>query len=328
MNNRRIIKRFESQYDPQLKDDAIQSYLADMDDTARGIIRYGMEAAEIADLMEEAESRLDADYWKADEDGDEETKKAIEDEMERIENEATECCRKIIDAIDSVLPYSKLTHAQKERLKREFENLKAYDTWATEDPVTFIKLIVAEYALSEDNGLLDEFEFAIQNALDEEDEEMDESVHRCISKSRKLESDYDDEYDDEEFEVMSVDDIANWLSDLYETDVEANWDGDVLTLNVKTDNKKELSIEIFHDQSFSDMSIWYANYRTPKYEYSKELRLNDDDERAYAAELAMKFAKSKDWFNDDFKDDEEFESVRRRRNLRRVIESRCARSKN
>ena len=189
MKNRRIIKRFESQYDPQLKDDAIQSYLADMDDTARGIIRYGMEAAEIADLMEEAESRLDADYWKADEDGDEETKKAIEDEMERIENEAIECCRKIIDAIDSVLPYSKLTHAQKERLKREFENLKAYDTWAIEDPVTFVKLIVAEYALSEDNGLLDEFEFAIQNALDEDEEdEMDESIRRRRNLRRVIES--------------------------------------------------------------------------------------------------------------------------------------------
>lgn len=189
MNNRRIIKRFESQYDPQLKDDAIQSYLADMDDTARGIIRYGMEAAEIADLMEEAESRLDADYWKADEDGDEETKKAIEDEMERIENEATECCGKIIDAIDSVLPYSKLTHAQKERLKREFENLKAYDTWAIEDPVTFVKLIVAEYALSESNDLLDEFEFVFQNALDEDDDDdMDESIRRRRNLRRVIES--------------------------------------------------------------------------------------------------------------------------------------------
>lgn len=188
-NTRKFSKHFESQYDPRIKDHEIQSYLSDMDSIARGIIRYGMEASEIADLMEEAESRLDADYWKADEEGDEETKKAIEDEMERMENEATECCRKIIDAIDSVLPYSKLTYAQKERLKREFEDLKAYDTWAMEDLVTFVKLIVAEYALNESNELLDEFESVFQNALDEDDDDdMDESIRRRRNLRRVIES--------------------------------------------------------------------------------------------------------------------------------------------
>lgn len=182
-NKKRISKRFESQRPVR----NIEEVLADMDETARGIMRYGVENAEIADLMSQAEQNLDADYWEADKEGDEETKKAIEDEMERMENEATECCGKIIDAIDSVWPVSELTPAQKQRLGWELEDLKAYDTRAMEDPNTFVKLIVAEYALSEDNGLLEALEFACQNALDEEDEEMDESVKKN-SKPFKKES--------------------------------------------------------------------------------------------------------------------------------------------
>ena len=157
------------------------------------------------------------------------------------------------------------------------------------------------------------------------EEDMDESRRRRISKSRKLESDYDDEYDDEDFELMSVDDIANWLSDLYETDVEASLDGDILTLNVKLDGLGTLPIALERESSGIDTSTWYATIDTPKYVYSKEFRLNADDERAYAAELAMKYAKSKDWFNDDFKDDDddddEFESVRRRPKISRMIEN-------
>ena len=181
-NKKRISKRFESEDSLN----AILSYLADMDEIARGIMRYGVENAEIADLMAEAESRLDADYWKADKEGDEETKKAIEDEMERIENEATECCGKIIDIIGTVP--SNLTLAQKKRLKREFDDLKAYDTLATEDPITFVKLIVADYAINEDNGLLDNLEFAIQNALEETDDEddMDESIQRRRCNLRRV----------------------------------------------------------------------------------------------------------------------------------------------
>lgn len=182
-NKKRISKRFESQRPVR----NIEEVLADMDETARGIMHYGVENAEIADLMSQAEQNLDADYWKADKEGDEETKKAIEDEMERMENEATECCRKIIDAIDSVWPVSELTPAQKQRLGWELEDLKAYDTRAMEDPNTFVKLIVAEYALSYDNGLLEALEFACQNALDEEDDEMDESVKKD-SKPFKKES--------------------------------------------------------------------------------------------------------------------------------------------
>ena len=182
-NKKRISKRFESQRPVR----NIEEVLADMDETARGIMRYGVENAGIADLMGAAEQNLDADYWKADKEGDEETKKAIEDEMERMENEATECCGKIIDAIDSVWPVSELTPAQKQRLGWELDDLKAYDTRAMEDPNTFVKLIVAEYALSEDNGLLEALEFACQNALDETEEiDMDESVQRRRRNLRRV----------------------------------------------------------------------------------------------------------------------------------------------
>lgn len=182
-NKKRISKRFESQRPVR----NIEEVLSDMDETARGIMRYGVENAGIADLMDEAEQNLDADYWEADKEGDEETKKAIEDEMERMENEATECCGKIIDAIDSVWPVSELTPAQKQRLGWELEDLKAYDTRAMEDPNTFVKLIVAEYALSEDNGLLEALEFACQNALDETEEiDMDESVQRRRRNLRRV----------------------------------------------------------------------------------------------------------------------------------------------
>ena len=182
-NKKRISKRFESQRPVR----NIEEVLADMDETARGIMRYGVENADIADLMSAAEQNLDADYWKADKEGDEETKKAIEDEMERMENEATECCGKIIDAIDSVWPVSELTPAQKQRLGWELDDLKAYDTRAMEDPNTFVKLIVAEYALSEDNGLLEALEFACQNALDETEEiDMDESVQRRRRNLRRV----------------------------------------------------------------------------------------------------------------------------------------------
>jgi hypothetical protein len=182
-NKKRISKRFESQRPVR----NIEEVLADMDETARGIIRYGVENAGIADLMDEAEQNLDADYWKADKEGDEETKKAIEDEMERMENEATECCGKIIVTIDSVWPVSELTPAQRQRLGWELEDLKAYDTRAMEDPNTFVKLIVAEYALSEDNGLLEALEFACQNALDETEEiDMDESVQRRRRNLRRV----------------------------------------------------------------------------------------------------------------------------------------------
>jgi hypothetical protein len=56
-----------------------------------------------------------------------------------------------------------------------------------EDPNTFVKLIVAEYALSEDNGLLEALEFACQNALDETEEiDMDESVQRRRRNLRRV----------------------------------------------------------------------------------------------------------------------------------------------
>lgn len=160
-------KKLESQ--EQVKN--IQSVLSDMDSMARGVIRYGMENTGICDLTEEAAERLDLDWH----DEDPEVQKSIEDERMALEEAANECCSKIINAIDSVWPVSKLTLAQRKRLEREIEDLNCYGARPFEDPHGYVGCVVADYALYDDSESLNNLEFACENALEEE-EEMDESV--------------------------------------------------------------------------------------------------------------------------------------------------------
>lgn len=178
MLNENKDKKFESQEPVQ----DIEKVLADMDSMARGVIRYGMETTGICDLTEEAAERLDLDW----QDKDPEVQKSIDDEMMALEEAATECCSKIIDAIDSVWPVSKLTLAQRKRLEREIEDLNCYGARPFEDPHGYVGCVVADYALHDDAESLNNLEFACENAL-EEDEEMDESVKKD-SKPFKKES--------------------------------------------------------------------------------------------------------------------------------------------
>lgn len=163
----------------------LESVLADMDSMARGVIRYGMEATGICDLTENAAERLDVDWH----DEDPEVQKAIDDERMSLEEAANECCSKIIDAIDSVWPVSKLTPAQKQRLGWELEDLNCYGAKPFDDPHAYVGCVVADYALHDDNGSLEALEFSCENALDETEEiDMDESRRRRRNIRRVIES--------------------------------------------------------------------------------------------------------------------------------------------
>ena len=155
----------------------------------------------------------------------------------------------------------------------------------------------------------------------------------CSIESRKRkrnESDYDeDEYEDEyEDEEMSDEDIEAWISDLYDVTVDSSQEGKIFVLRVRLDARRMLKVELYRDSSGPGTSTWYAHFTTPRYVYSKEFHLNAEDERAYAVELAMKFADSKDWFAEDFEEDvEDYDEQRNLGNRRFRKEARYGRNR-
>jgi len=278
----RMRRRFEALSDS----DELDDILVRMDNTAHAIIRYGMENTNICDLTEEASEKLDVDYH----DKSPEVQNAIDKERDRMEDEATECCAKLLDAIDSIYPVSKLKPAQKRKLEKEFKDLNCYGAKPLEDPSTYVKCIVADYVLHEDNDSLSNFEFACENALEEdEDDDMEESVQRRRSRKMIKESAIDDLFD-EWVDQLEFNDIKYFIPN--------KW------IN-KVDDLKDLKGQELVDELDSlEIVPWTRLY--------KEFELiSENDEYWYNRKIEL-----------EEEDDDMDESVqRRRRNLRRVIES-------
>ena len=278
----RMRRRFEALSDS----DELDDILVKMDNTAHAIIRYGMENTDICDLTEEASEKLDVDYH----DKSPEVQNAIDKERDRMEDEATECCAKLLDAIDSIYPVSKLKPAQKRKLEKELKDLNCYGAKPLEEPSTYVKCIVADYVLHEDNDSLSNFEFACENALEEDDDDdMDESVKSRRSLRMIKESAIDDLFD-EWVDQLEFNDIKYFIPN--------KW------IN-KVDDLKDLKGQELVDELDSlDIIPWTRLY--------KEFELiSENDEYWYNRKIEL-----------EDEDDDMDESVqRRRRNLRRVIES-------
>ena len=163
LNNRNsnILKRRRNESLESLTEKQMENILADINDTALAVVRYGMENTGICDLMATAAENLDLD-WR-----DKENEQAIEEEMTRLEDNARDAVNAITSAIDSILPLSKLNRAQKQRLCFGLEDLSCYGAKAVDNPSEYAKVIIATFALHDDTTDVDALCFAIENALEE-----------------------------------------------------------------------------------------------------------------------------------------------------------------
>lgn len=163
LNNRNsnILKRRRNESLESLTEKQMENILADINDTALAVVRYGMENTGICDLMATAAENLDLD-WR-----DKENEQAIEEEMTRLEDNARDAVNAITSAIDSILPLSKLNRAQKQRLCFGLEDLTCYGAKAVDNPSEYAKVIIATFALHDDTKDVDDLCFAIENALEE-----------------------------------------------------------------------------------------------------------------------------------------------------------------
>ena len=156
-----ILKRHRKESLDRLNGRKITDILSKINDTALDVVRYGLENTNICDLMETAAENLDLD-WR-----DKENEQAIEEEMTRLEDNARDAVNLITDAISSVLPLDKLTLEQKQRLCFDLEELSCYGAKATDNPSEYAKVIIATFALHDDTSDVDEFRYALENALEE-----------------------------------------------------------------------------------------------------------------------------------------------------------------
>ena len=163
LNNRNsnILKRRRNESLESLTEKQMENILADINDTALDVVRYGMENTGICDLMATAAENLDLD-WR-----DKENEQAIEEEMTRLEDNARDAVNAITNAIDRIWPLSKLNRAQKQRLCFGLEDLSCYGAKAVDNPSEYAKVIIATFALHDDTTDVDDLCFAIENALEE-----------------------------------------------------------------------------------------------------------------------------------------------------------------
>lgn len=159
--NSNILKRRRNESLESLNEKQMEDILADINDTALDVVRYGMENTGICDLMATAAENLDLD-WR-----DKKNEPAIEEEMTRLEDNARDAVDAITNAIDLIWPLSKLNRAQKQRLCFELEDLSCYGAKAVDDPSGYAKIIIATFALHDDTTDVDDLRFAIENALEE-----------------------------------------------------------------------------------------------------------------------------------------------------------------
>ena len=109
--NSNILKRRRNESLESLTEKQMENILEDINDTALAVVRYGMENTDICDLMATAAENLDLD-WR-----DKENEQAIEEEMTRLEDNARDAVNAITNAIDSILPLSKLNRVYVSVLK-------------------------------------------------------------------------------------------------------------------------------------------------------------------------------------------------------------------
>ena len=143
----------------------LDDLLKNISEYALGIGLYGLESSGICDLFLEACERLGLDC----ENLSEVEQELVDDEAEKLEHENIDCCNRIRESINRI--DNNISEAQKDRLEKELSELKCDGEKLINDPLTYIKCVVAEYVLAENDRPLEEFEFAIENALAEEDED-------------------------------------------------------------------------------------------------------------------------------------------------------------
>ena len=159
--NSSILKRRRNESLESLTEKQMENILADINDTALAVVRYGMENTDICDLMATAAENLDLD-WRNKENGH-----ATQQEMTRLQDNARHAVNAITSAIDSIWPLSKLNRAQKQRLCFGLEDLSCYGAKAVDNPSEYAKVIIATFALHDDTTDVDALCFAIENALEE-----------------------------------------------------------------------------------------------------------------------------------------------------------------
>lgn len=143
----------------RLNERQMTDILSKINDTALDVVRYGMESTGICDLLATAAENLDLNC------DNKENESAIEEEMNRLEDNARDAVNLITDAIDSVLPLNKLTRLQKQRLCFGLEELSCYGAKATDNPCDYAKVIIATFALHDDISDVDNFRYALERAL-------------------------------------------------------------------------------------------------------------------------------------------------------------------
>lgn len=173
--NSNILKCRRNEALESLTEKQMENILADINDTALDVVRYGMENTGICDLMETAAENLDID-WR-----DKENESAIEEEMTRLEDNARDSVNTITSAIDRIWPLSKLNRAQKQRLCFGLEDLSCYGAKAVDNPSEYAKVIIATFALHDDTTDVDDLCFAIDNAL-EETEYVERNKHNGVRR--------------------------------------------------------------------------------------------------------------------------------------------------
>lgn len=150
-----------------MNEQRLTNTLEEIKSVAQAVLFYGMETTGICDLTETASENLGLDWH------DDENETLIEEEMKRLEDNARDAVIEITDAIDSILPLSSLNDVQIRKLDSELGYLGHYGVYALNNVAEFTKLIIASFALHDDTNGVDNLKYAIENALEAEDDEDD-----------------------------------------------------------------------------------------------------------------------------------------------------------
>lgn len=151
-----------------MNEQRLTDILEEIRSVAKAVLLYGMETTGICDLTETASENLGIDWH------DNANETLIEEEMERLEDNARDAVIEITDAIDSILPLSSLNDVQIRKLDSEICYLGHYGMYALNNVTEFTKRIIASFALHDDTNGVDNLKYAIENALEAEDEDEDE----------------------------------------------------------------------------------------------------------------------------------------------------------
>lgn len=158
--------------------------------TAKDIVRYGCENAGICDLVEEVSERLDLPTDDVVDPKSDDMRIMVDAEMQTIEDDVREACVKIMDELDRLDPRENfnefvdgLDEKQKRKLSEELAELDIDGAHPVDmkEAGTYVKMVVAYYALYMDGDPLERLSIAIDNFLEydkDEDDDMDESIRR------------------------------------------------------------------------------------------------------------------------------------------------------